>query len=337
MLNDIENLINSRPLSSSDTQRLFDFFLSNSAEKQELESALESYLLSTADLLPSASEIVGAALSLRSQMMVVPVARSLAAIDTCGTGGSGHRTFNTSTAAAFVCVGAGLKVAKHGNRAVSSKTGSADVLEKLGVPINLSSEQVATRVVRDGFGFMFAPLFHPATKQAAVIRKKLGVRTIFNFLGPLVNPAKVVRQVVGVSSIQMMPVLAQSLAELGVERALVVRGQDGLDEITLTGNSDVFEVENGRIISYSVCPEDFMLSKVSMDLISVDSVEQSAQKILEVLNGVPGPLFDLTVLNAGAAIYVSGKEPSIAAGIEEARRSILSGMALAALKKAQAE
>jgi len=247
--------------------------------------------------------------------------------DTCGTGGSGLDTFSVSTASAFVVAGTGQKVAKHGNRASTSRSGSADVLEALGVKLDISSEQIADCIDKANFGFMFAPGHHPATKRVVGIRKELGFRTIFNFLGPLSNPAGARAQVLGVSVREMCRPMAEALSRLGVERAMVVHGEDGLDEITLTGKSYVSEVQMKKIIEYEITPEEFGLKRVEFSEIQGDVPENNAKRIGEILAGEPGPYRDLIVINAAAALYVAGKSESLKEGVATAGVSIDSGWA----------
>jgi len=257
-------------------------------------------------------------------------------LDTCGTGGSGFSTFNTSTAVAFVCAAAGQPVAKHGNRASSSTSGSADVLESLGVYLELSAVEVAECLEQTNFGFMFAPSHHPATKRVARIRKELGFRTIFNFLGPLSNPAGAQYQLLGVSGVsaeEMLPLMAQALRTLGTEHALLVRGDEGLDELSISTTSTVFEVRNGEVSNYQVRPEEFGLLRVPIEQLLVKSAVESAQVMRSMFSGTSSPYADLVSLNAGAALYVSARAESIAAGVEMAKECLASGDVLKKLEQ----
>ncbi len=251
-------------------------------------------------------------------------------IDIVGTGGDGTSTFNVSTASSFVAAGAGAKVAKHGNRSVSSKSGSADLLEQAGANLNLSSEQVAKVVAQAGVGFMFAPMHHSAMKHAIGPRKEMAVRTIFNVLGPLTNPAGVKRQVVGVFAKELTPILANVFEQLGSEHTLVVHSDDGMDEISIGAATTVSELKNGAVTSYKIAPEDFGLSTADIKQIVVADSAQSLTLIDQVLDGQPGAARDIVLLNAGAAIYVSGIADSLAAGVKAAAESVDSGKALAA-------
>jgi len=253
-------------------------------------------------------------------------------VDTCGTGGDHSGTFNISTAAAFAVSGAGLCVAKHGNRAASSLCGSADVLRALGVNVEASPETVSKCLDEVGLGFLFAPALHGAMKYAIGPRRELGIRTIFNALGPLTNPARARHQVIGVYSGDLTVTLAEVLNSLGSERAFVVHGSDGLDELTTTGPTRVSELSRGSVKTYEVKPEDFGLESVSADVLKGGDEQQNAAIILEVLEGKPGPRQDIVALNAGAAIAAGGLAEDIGAGVELARASILSGKAMEKLE-----
>jgi anthranilate phosphoribosyltransferase len=256
-------------------------------------------------------------------------------IDTCGTGGDGIQTFNVSTVSALVAAAAGAKVAKHGGRSVSSSCGSADVLEALGVNVNLTPAQVASAVEEIGIGFMFAPNHHSAMKHAAPVRRELGVRTLFNLLGPLTNPANAKRQIMGVFSPALTVKLAQVLQQLGSEHVLVVCGADGMDEISFTGDSHIAELKNGRVTEYTINPSQFGMPTHQLASIQIDNAEQSKAMILAVLNGELGAARDIVLLNAGAAIYVAGLADCLAAGINKAAEVIDQGLALAKLNALQ--
>lgn len=271
-------------------------------------------------------EIVGAARVMRSKAEKVKV-KGTNIVDTCGTGGDGADTFNISTAVAFVVAGAGVTVAKHGNRAVSSKSGSADVLKCLGVNIDATLPTVERCIDEVGIGFLFAPLMHKAMKHAAAVRKELGFRTIFNLLGPLTNPAHAHAQVLGVFDSRWVNPLAEVLRDLGSRRALVVHGFDGLDEITLTGETQVSELKNDKVINFTIDPKEFGYSLCSAQDLKGGSPEENAEIILEILQGAAGPKTDIVILNAAAAIYVGGKAESIERGILVAANSIGTGSA----------
>jgi len=269
-------------------------------------------------------EIVGAARVMRDKAEKVNAKDS---VDTCGTGGDGADTFNISTTVAFVVAGAGVRVAKHGNRAVSSKSGSADILKYLGVNIDASLPTVERCIEEVGIGFLFAPLMHKAMKHAAAVRKALGFRTVFNLLGPLTNPANAHAQVLGVFDSKLVTPLAEVLRKLGSRHALVVNGFDGLDEITLTGKTHIAELKNGKVNNFSFDPKEFGYSLCSVADLKGAEPETNAEIMREILNGSSGPKTDIVVLNAAAAIYVGGKADSIEKGIRVATNSIESGAA----------
>ena len=248
-------------------------------------------------------------------------------IDTCGTGGDEVGTFNISTASAIVASAAGVKVAKHGNRAVSSKCGSADVLRELGVNIELTPEQAKICLEEIGFAFIFAPLYHTSIKYAAPVRQSLGIRTIFNILGPLTNPAGAKRQLLGVFSENLTEKIANVLKELGSKHALVVHGAGGIDEISISGHTKISELKNGAVKTYEIFPENFGLKRWDINLILGGDAKTNAQIIKQVLEGETGPQRDVVLLNSGAAIYVSGLAGSISEGIEMAKEAIDSGKA----------
>ncbi|MEK6845445.1 MAG: anthranilate phosphoribosyltransferase, partial [Nanoarchaeota archaeon] len=256
-------------------------------------------------------------------------------VDTCGTGGDGSNTFNISTASAFVASGAGVSVAKHGNKSVSSKSGSADVLSALGVNINLQPKDVEKCIEETGIGFMFAPLFHPAMKYVMNARKQLGIRTIFNILGPMTNPANAKSQLIGVYSPMLISEIAGALKNLGSKHVMVVNG-NGLDEISLSGKTKVCELKSGKIEVYDISPEDYGFELQPLSKIIGGTAEDNAKIIIDVLKGEKSPKRDIVLLNAGAAIYTSGKAANLKEGIEAAKQSIDSGNAmkkLEALKK----
>ena len=277
-------------------------------------------------------EITAAAMVMRELSTKVPVADRTRLVDTCGTGGDTAHTFNISTAAAFVAAGAGARVAKHGGRSVSSKSGSADVLEALGVNINLTPEQVARAIDEVGLGFMFAPNYHGAMKYAAPVRKEMGVRTIFNILGPLTNPAGAPNQVMGVFHPDLVGIQARVLQRLGSTRALIVFGREGLDEISIAGETLVGELRDGEVHEYSVTPERFGMATHDIAALKVATVEESRDRVLKALANQPGPERDLVALHAGAAVYAAGVAESLEEGVERARESIASGAARAKLE-----
>jgi anthranilate phosphoribosyltransferase len=253
-------------------------------------------------------------------------------VDTAGTGG-GRPTFNVSTTAAFIAAGAGCRVAKHGNRSATSQCGSADVLEALGGRIDVDVAVVAECIREIGFGFMFAPRHHPAFKHVMPVRKELGVRTIFNFLGPLTNPAGARRQVIGVSDPGKLETMAAALGELGAERALVVSSADGLDEFSVSGATRVVELRDGGLSTYEVIPEQVGLERAEDGAVGAGTPDQNARVLRDVLAGKPGTERSLAALNAGAAIYVGGRAETLAEGVRRAEQSIDSGTAGRVLRR----
>jgi anthranilate phosphoribosyltransferase len=280
----------------------------------------------------TAQEIAGAAMALRRHMTPLRTKRP-GGSDPCGTGGDGASTFNISTAAAGVVAAAGVPVAKHGNRGVTSKTGSADALAALGVNIAADLARVEQCLDELGICFCFAPLMHPSMKRVAEVRRKLGVPTIFNLLGPLANPASAPLQVVGCGQPELRALLAEALALLGSHRALVVQGEDGLDEVTLCGPTRVTEVSRGELRNFTWTPSDFGLEPSALDSLTVDGPEASASVIQEVLLGVQGPKRDIVLLNAAAALWTAGRADSPRAGAEMASIAIDSGAASALLAR----
>ncbi len=248
-------------------------------------------------------------------------------VDTCGTGGDGANTFNISTAAAFAAAGAGAAVAKHGNRAVSGKCGSADILEAAGVNLELSPEQIVQCLEQIGIGFMFAPAHHAAMKHAVGPRRELGIKTLFNLLGPLTNPAGAPNQLIGVFSADWQEPLAQALRRLGGKHILIVHSDDGLDEISISAPTRIIELNNNEISNYIISPADFGIKHSDLDTLLVDGVEQSLDKFRFVLDDRPGPARDIVCLNAGAAIYASGLADTLEQGVARADESIQSGTA----------
>ncbi len=274
-------------------------------------------------------EIAGLAAAMRGLALRVEAGDDL--VDTAGTGG-GRPTFNVSTTAAFVAAGAGCRVAKHGNRSSTSQCGSADVLEALGARIDLEPDEVASCIDAVGFGFMFAPKHHVAMKHVVPVRRALGVQTIFNFLGPLTNPAGARWQVIGVSDPSRLETMAAALGQLGTDRALVVSSADGLDELSVSGATRVVELREGRLAIYDVTPEEVGLERASDGAVGAGTPDANARVLRRVLEGEPGTERSLALLNAAAAIYVSGRAGSLGDGVVRARDSIDSGAALSTLE-----
>jgi anthranilate phosphoribosyltransferase len=292
------------------------------------EAETAGFLMALRTKGETVQEIAGLAATMRDLALSVDAGGDL--VDTAGTGG-GRPTFNVSTTAAFVAAGAGCRVAKHGNRSATSQCGSADVLEALGARIDLEPDAVARCIEVVGFGFMFAPRHHSAMRYVVPVRKALGVRTIFNFLGPLTNPAGARRQVIGVSDPSMIETMAGALGELGTDRALVVSSADGLDEFSVSGATRVVELKDGQLSTYDVTPEEVGLDRTTDGAVGAGTPEENARVLRGVLAGEPGTERALAVMNAAAAIYVGGRAESLREGVERAEESIDAGAAAAKL------
>ena len=274
-------------------------------------------------------EITAAAQVMREFSTKVEVADRRHLVDIVGTGGDGSHTFNISTCSMFVAAAGGARVSKHGNRGVSSKSGSADVLEAMGVPLTLSPQAVAQSIEETGIGFMFAPNHHPAMKNVAPVRRELGVRTIFNILGPLTNPANAPHILMGVFHPDLVGIQVRALQRLGAEHAVVVYGRDGMDEVSLGAATMVGEFKDGAIREYEIHPEDFGLTMASNRTLKVETPAQSLALVRSVLGNEPGPARDIVLLNAGVALYAADVAPTMAEGIERAREAVASGQAAA--------
>ncbi|HEY1542354.1 MAG TPA: anthranilate phosphoribosyltransferase [Xanthobacteraceae bacterium] len=276
-------------------------------------------------------EITGAVSAMRSKML--PVSAPADAIDVVGTGGDASGSYNISTCAAFIVAGAGVPVAKHGNRALSSRSGAADVLNSLGVRIDIPPDHISRCIAQAGIGFMFAPAHHPAMRHVGPTRLELGTRTIFNLLGPLSNPAGVKRQMVGVFSKQWVEPLAHVLKNLGSERAFVVHGSDGLDEITTAGPTAIASLDNGEVKTFDITPEDVGVTRAKPDMLRGGDADHNAKALLAVLKGQRGPYRDVAVLNAAAALMVAGRAGDLKRGVALAEKSIDSGEAEGSLER----
>ena len=322
-------LLNGDDLSSIDMESLMSLVMTGKLTSVQIASVIISLQIKGETI----NEITSAAKVMREHSNKVMLSSSEYLIDTCGTGGDSLQTFNVSTISAIIAAAAGAKVAKHGGRSVSSKCGSADVLEVLGVNVNLDFNQLGKLVDEIGIGFMFAPNYHPAMKHVAPVRKELQVRTIFNLLGPLTNPAFAKRQVLGVYNKDLTVIFAKVLKNLGSKHVLVVHGEDGMDEISITGKTFVAELNNNIISEYTIEPSSYSLKKGSLkDIVVKDSIH-SKKIILDILDGNPSVARDIAVLNAGAAIYVSGKCRDIKSGILIAKAMIDEGKALEKLNQ----
>jgi len=318
----IQKTIEGQNLTLQESYNVANFIMGGEATDAQIAALLVALRLKGETI----DEITGFARSMREKVNVVTCKESHL-VDTCGTGGDNSGTNNISTVSAFVAAGAGCKVAKHGNRSVSSQCGSADLFKELGVHIEISPEQMGQCIDETGIGFLFAPLLHPAMKYAIGPRCEMGVRTIFNILGPLTNPAGAKRQVMGVFSPDLTEPLANVLKQLGSEHVMVVHGS-GLDEITLTGETQISELKNGSVLTHNITPEDLGLLKVTMDDIKGGDATENAKITMDILNGAKGPKRDMVLVNAGAVIYVAGLASSHVDGIKMAAESIDSSRAL---------
>ncbi|MEI8362422.1 MAG: anthranilate phosphoribosyltransferase [Betaproteobacteria bacterium] len=328
----LNQVINGQDLSFADMQAVMHQVMAGELTQAQIAGLLIALRIKG----ETVTEIAAAASVMRELSSKVHIQDAANLIDTCGTGGDGIQTFNVSTVSAFVAAAAGAKVAKHGGRSVSSTCGSADVLEALGVSVSLSPEQVGKCVDNIGIGFMFAPNHHSAMKHSAPVRRELGVRTLFNLLGPLTNPANAKRQVMGVFDSTLTSKLAQVLHQLGSEHVMVVCGADGMDEISFSGDTFVAELKDGKLSEYTLNPQQFGLSHHDLSSIQVRNVDESKAMILDVLNGHKSPARDIVLLNAGAAIYVSGKADSLKEGMNKAAQVLDNGLALAKLEALKA-
>jgi anthranilate phosphoribosyltransferase len=316
-----------RSLSSDEIFEAFDHMTAGEATAAQMGA----FLMGLRVRGETVEELTGAARLLRSRML--PVRAPADAVDIVGTGGDGLKTYNVSTCAAFVAAGAGLVIAKHGNRSVSSLSGASDVLTALGVKIDLGAEQVTNILDETGIGFLWAPLHHPAMKVWAPIRAELGLRTVFNLMGPVCNPAGVVRQVIGVYSADWVEPIAQVLENLGSVHAWVVHGHDGLDELSTTGPTRVAELKNGKIATFEVTPEEAGLPRAALADLKGGDAAANASALRVVLDGTRGAYRDIVLMNAGAALVVGDKAASLAEGVALAAASIDSGAARRALER----
>ena len=319
----LNQLLDKRDLTHEDMLALMQNIMGGNLTPAQIAAALVALRIKGETI----SEIAAAAKVMRELSTKVVVKNTSHLIDTCGTGGDGAQTFNISTASAIVAAAAGAQVAKHGGRSVSSTCGSADVLEKLGVNVNLTAEKVAACVDSIGVGFMFAPNHHSAMKHVAPVRRELGVRTLFNVLGPLTNPAGATNQVIGVFQKGLTSKLAQVLKQLGSRHVMVVHGADGMDEISISGPTFIAELKDGVVREYTVQPQDFGLKASPLNDIQVANGDEAKAMLLAVMNNQAGAARDIVLLNAGAAVYVSGIVTSLAEGVIKAGEIIASGAA----------
>jgi len=323
----ISALISGRSLAADEAAQVMEEIMQGEATPAQFGAFVTALRLKG----ETVDEIVGLARTMRAR--AIPVVTDGLVVDTCGTGGDGSHTFNISTTAAFVAAGAGLKVAKHGNRAMSSQCGSADVLEALGVKIDLNAEQVQRCLQEVGIGFMFAPAFHPAMKYAAAPRRELGIRTVFNILGPLTNPAGAKAQVLGVADESLVEKMALVLQHLGCHHALVVHGEDGLDEVTISGKTHFCELKGNRIENYTISPEDLGLPIAGSDSLKGGSAQENAELLRNILAGAPGPQRDVVLMNTAAVLLAGDKVETLREGVGLAQKTIDSGQALSKLEQ----
>ncbi len=323
----LETLAQGQALSAAQARRAFSLIMDGQAEQAQIGA----FLMGLRTLGESEEIIAEGARALRERL--TPVAAPANAIDTCGTGGDAKGTYNISTAAALIAAGAGAIVAKHGNKALSSLSGSAEVLERLGVRLDIPPTQIEACMHGANIGFMFAPAHHSAMRHVADARKQLGIRSVFNLLGPLSNPAGVRRQIVGVFAARWTDPLARALHALGCERAWVVHGHDGLDELTLTAPSHVSALENGAVTTFTFDPRDYGLNLCDERALKGGDPAHNARAIRDLLDGKPGSFHDIAILNAAAALMISDTVNTIEDGLEAARKAIASGAAKGALER----
>jgi anthranilate phosphoribosyltransferase len=335
----IRRVIEGQHLSRSEAESVMNEIMTGKATDAQIASFLTALRMKC----ETVDELIGFARVIREKASPVRPISSVAAsfsgtdremlVDTCGTGGDATGTFNISTATAFVVAGAGIRVAKHGNRSVSSLCGSADVVEALGIRLDLPADAVARCIDEVGIGFLYAPLLHEAMRYVVLARREMKIRTVFNLLGPICNPARATAQVLGVYNEDLTEIMAQVLCELGSERAFVVHGSDGLDEITISGESKISEVRDGEVRTYYVTPEDFGIARAPISAIQGGDARQNAFIIRDILSNRGGTRLDVVLLNAAAGLVVGGKANALRDGIELARESIRSGKALSCLEK----
>ncbi len=318
-----------RPLSAEAMRQAMERLMTGAMPVEEIRA----FLSALAARGETAEELTAAVQVVRAHAFALPLMASRELCDTCGTGGDGQGTFNISTLAALVAASAGVRVAKHGNRAASSRCGSADLLEALGLNLQASPHQVARCIEEVGFGFCFAPAFHPAMKIAAPVRRELGTRTIFNLIGPLANPAPLTCQLVGVSEERLMRPVAEAMRSLGIRHGMVVHGLDGLDEVTTTDATRILELLPGALEISTLRPEEFGYSRVSLEALRGGDAQANAQIAREVLSGRPSPHGDIVALNAGCVIYVADQARSLQEGVARAEAVLSAGRALALLER----
>ncbi len=327
IVNGIQKASKGESLSQDEMQQIFSQIMQGEATSAQIAAFITALHIKGETI----DEITGAALAMRSFAQPINV-ESKIILDTCGTGGSGLQTFNVSTLVALISAAAGITVAKHGNRSATSKAGSADILEKLGVNINAQPQIVEKCINQIGIGFLFAPKFHQAMKYAIGPRREIGIRTIFNILGPLTNPAHATHQLIGVCSADLAPSIIAVLANLGLSHALVVHSKLGMDEISTASSTMIYELKDKQIKNYTVSAEDFGIKPGKLADLQIKDVEHSVALAMDILNGKSGPVYDLVVLNAGFALYIGDAVSDVKQGIELAQAVLADGRALAKLE-----
>ena len=324
----IKQLISKKSLTKTQAQQVMNEIMSGEVTGSQFGAFVTSLMLKG----ETANEVAGLATSMREHSLKVSVSEKII-LDTCGTGGDNSNTFNISTASGLILAGCGLKIAKHGNRAMSGNSGSADVLERLGVKINLSPKGVSKCIQETNFGFMFAQIYHPSMKFAAGPRKELGIKTVFNILGPLTNPAHANHQIIGVYSPSVGNLMAEVLKILGSSRAMVVHSADGIDEISLWEKTNIWELKNNEISNYEVTHKNFGLNQIDINELKVNSPEESVKIIQNILSGKKSAARDVVLANAAAGLLIAGKVDNLIEGVEIAQKSIDSGNASKQLNK----
>ena len=316
----IAKIVEGNSLSTTEASTVMDEIMNGETTPAQISSFITALRMKG----ESVEEIVGMATTMRQHSIKINITGTL--VDTCGTGGDGSNTFNISTASSIVAAAAGLKIAKHGNRSASSICGSADVLEECGVKIDMSPSDVAYSIEKIGIGFMFAPIFHPAVKHAGPPRREISIRTIFNILGPLTNPANAQIQILGIARKELGPLIAEALKRLKTHKAFIVHGEDGIDEFTLSGKTHIWEISNDKILEHSISPEDVGLSRSPLSNLQGGSIQENKQMLESVLEGTPGSLQDSIAFNSGAAIYLAEKAKTFKDGVDQAKEILSSGM-----------
>ena len=324
----IAKLVKSSDLTTAEIELTMEEIMTGQASAAQIASLLTALRMKGETI----DEIVGAAVIMRKHATKIET-KHPAVLDTCGTGGDEAQTFNVSTIAAFVVAGAGIPVAKHGNRSVSSRCGSADLLKALGINIEVKEDVVSRCLDEVGIGFLFAPILHKAMQYAIGPRREIGIRTIFNILGPMTNPAGATHQLLGVYDARLTEPIAKALGRLGSRHALVVHGEDGLDEVTTTGDTQVSELKDGSVKTFKVSPADFGIKTARPEDLKGGDPDHNAKIAIDILNGKKGPQYDIVILNAGCAIYASDKAADIGEGVKMAERSIASKAALNKLER----